>query len=81
VIRALTETLLRNYGAKKVWGVPFGYKGLLSQSPELGGVAGCATPWKELTRDAVFSIHKRGGSILGSSRGFRPDEHIDEVCV
>ena len=37
--------------------------------------------WQELTPTAVSFIHKRGGTILGSSRGNRPDEHLDEIMV
>jgi hypothetical protein len=59
---AVTEILLRNYGAKKVYGVPWGYKGLLAHA----SVNGC--PWKVLTRETVAAIHKRGGTILGSTR-------------
>ena len=59
---AVTEILLRNYGAKKVYGVPWGYKGLLAHT----SVNGC--PWKVLTRETVAAIHKRGGTILGSTR-------------
>ena len=45
VIRSVTQTLLRNYGVKKVWGVPMGYKGL-GQSVEPGA---SALPWIDLT--------------------------------
>jgi 6-phosphofructokinase 1 len=70
VIRSVTQTLLRNYGAKKVWGVPMGYKGL-GQSVAPGS---SELPWIDLTLDRVDSIHKRGGTVLGSTRGYGPDE-------
>lgn len=70
VIRSVTQTLLRNYGAKKVWGVPMGYKGL-GQSVTPGS---SVLPWIDLTLDRVDSIHKRGGTVLGSTRGYGPDE-------
>eukprot|EP00277_Geminigera_cryophila_P010553 CAMPEP_0179411468 /NCGR_PEP_ID=MMETSP0799-20121207/3916_1 /TAXON_ID=46947 /ORGANISM="Geminigera cryophila, Strain CCMP2564" /LENGTH=462 /DNA_ID=CAMNT_0021183545 /DNA_START=1 /DNA_END=1386 /DNA_ORIENTATION=+ len=73
VIQAITKTLHENYGADKVWGIPFGYKGFLSASGTQD------FPWKELTSNTVSLIHKRGGTILGSSRGNRPDEHIDAI--
>ena len=52
VVKAVTETLLRSYGAKKVLGVQFGYKGFLDH------------PLLELTLDTVSLIHKRGTPFL-----------------
>jgi 6-phosphofructokinase 1 len=83
VIQAVTMTLLENYGAKKVWGIPFGFQGFLSVTPHklycraTGQVLQQA--WQELDARTVSFIHKRGGTILGSSRGNRPDEHIGEI--
>ena len=74
VIQAITKTLLVSYGAKKVWGIPFGYKGFLSDGT--GDIA-----WKELDERSVAHIHKRGGTILGSSRGNRPDEHLEQIMA
>eukprot|EP00802_Teleaulax_amphioxeia_P007567 Tamp_07574.p1 GENE.Tamp_07574~~Tamp_07574.p1 ORF type:complete len:589 (+),score=66.00 Tamp_07574:242-1768(+) len=76
VIQAITKTLQESYGVKKVWGIPFGYKGFLSHGSSCGQYS---IPWKELNRTNVALIHKRGGTILGSSRGHPPDEHIDEI--
>jgi len=67
VIKAVTETLLHSYGAKKVLGVQFGYKGFFDH------------PLLELSLDTVSLIHKRGGTILGSSRGNNPNEHMDKI--
>ncbi|MGD9347649.1 MAG: ATP-dependent 6-phosphofructokinase [Candidatus Aminicenantes bacterium] len=60
VIRAIVMSLHYHYGVKTVFGFRFGYEGL---SPKYGH-----TPL-ELDPDAVDEIHKRGGTMLGSSRG------------
>ena len=56
----------------QVWGIPFGYKGFLSDAatPSLSDATTCTAPiaWKELDEKSVAHIHKRGGTILGSSR-------------
>ena len=66
-------TLQEAYGARRIWGIPFGYKGFLAQGTPAGAQACAAaythTPWTELNRTNVKLIHKRGGTILGSSRG------------
>jgi len=67
VVKSITDTLLSAYGAKKVWGVQFGYKGFLD------------LPMIDLTVDSVKLIHKRGGTILGSSRGNNPHENMDKI--
>ena len=68
VIKAVTECLLNAYGAAKVFGIQFGYKGFLEE-----------TPFVDLTLDKVSSIHRRGGTILGSSRGNNPHNHMDTI--
>ncbi len=60
VIRAVTRTALRRYGVKKVLGFRFGYSGLVS---------GDGHPPAELSLDDVAVVHRRGGSMLGVSRG------------
>jgi 6-phosphofructokinase 1 len=60
VIRAITMSLFYHYGVKTLFGFRYGFEGL---SPKYGH-----TPL-ELTPDSVKDIHKRGGTILGSSRG------------
>jgi 6-phosphofructokinase 1 len=69
VVKSVAETLLKAYGVKKVWGVMFGYKGFLDH------------PFIELTEDSVKVIHKRGGTILGSSRGNDPskEENMQKI--
>ena len=60
VIRAVTRTALRRYGVKRVVGFRFGYSGL---------VPGQGHPPVELTLNDVSVVHRRGGSVLGVSRG------------
>ena len=59
VIRAIVRCLWR-YGVRRIQGIRFGYQGLLADS---------AVPLLALNPEVVDSIHKIGGSILGTSRG------------
>ncbi|EKD27946.1 MAG: hypothetical protein ACD_79C00488G0002 [uncultured bacterium] len=61
VIRSVVMTLWYQYGVRKICGIGYGYRGFI---PEF------ATPVKELNPDVVSDIHKTGGTILGSSRGY-----------
>ena len=60
VIRAITLTLVHQYGVKQVLGFRYGYEGL---SPKYNHRP------LELTPESVSTIHEMGGTILGSSRG------------
>ena len=60
VIRSLTLTAIGSYHVKKVLGFRYGYWGL--------SAAGRDTAI-ELTPDTVRTIHRQGGTMLGSSRG------------
>ncbi len=60
VIRSVTRELHRGYGVTSVLGIRGGYKGL---DPARG-----KSPI-ELTEDAVEEIHKKGGTLLRTSRG------------
>jgi len=60
VIRAIVLGLFYHYGVKTVFGFRYGYEGLTSR---YGHVP------LELTPDRVNDIHKKGGTILASSRG------------
>jgi 6-phosphofructokinase 1 len=60
VIRSIVMGLWYRYGVKRINGIKFGYRGFL---PEF------KLPVLELTPDIVQNIHRRGGTILGSSRG------------
>ncbi|MBQ4106734.1 MAG: ATP-dependent 6-phosphofructokinase [Lentisphaeria bacterium] len=66
VIKFLIRTLKRQYRVPLVYGIRYGYRGLVPQfhlEPMI------------LTEDVVDGIHEIGGTILGSSRG-RQDEKI-----
>ncbi len=60
VIRAIVMGLFYHYGVKAVFGFRYGYEGLSYRHGH--------TPM-ELTPEVVEDIHKKGGTILGSSRG------------
>lgn len=60
VIRSIVMESYYRYGAKKIYGIRYGYNGL---NPAKG-----YDPI-ELTPDIVRDIHMDGGTILGSSRG------------
>ncbi|HEX2957240.1 MAG TPA: ATP-dependent 6-phosphofructokinase [Chitinispirillaceae bacterium] len=60
VIRAIVMTLWYQYGSKHILGIRYGYQGFLNNG-DLDSI--------ELTPDIVEDIHRRGGTILGSSRG------------
>jgi 6-phosphofructokinase 1 len=61
VIRAIVMCLWYRYGVRRISGIRYGYRGFL---PEF------ALPVMELDPDVVSEIHSRGGTILGSSRGY-----------
>lgn len=61
VIRSITLTLYHSYGVKRVSGIKYGFRGFI---PEFG------LPEVPITLDLVSDIHTKGGTILGSSRGF-----------
>ncbi len=60
VIRAIVMGLYYHYGVRAIFGFRYGYEGLSCRY-------GC-TPI-ELTPEIVVDIHKKGGTLLGSSRG------------
>ena len=60
VIRSVTRELVRSYDVKSILGIRGGYRGL---DPSRG------KPPIELTDDNVETIHKEGGTMLGTSRG------------
>ena len=60
VIRSIVLQLHHRYGVKEVFGIRYGYCGL---NPARG------FPTARLTPEFVESIHKLGGTVLGSSRG------------
>jgi len=72
VIKGLVEILSFDYGIKTIYGIRFGYAGLI---PRYGYEPLLLNP------DEVDTIHEKGGTILGSSRGQQPTEEIVDTLV
>jgi len=72
VIRSIVMCLWYRYGVRRITGVRYGYRGFL---PEF------SLPVMQLSPDIVSEIHIRGGSILGSSRGYghRSEDIVDAL--
>jgi len=60
VIRSVTMVLWYRYGVREIWGLRFGFEGLIKS---IGHQP------INLTPEVVEDIHQDGGTILGSSRG------------
>jgi 6-phosphofructokinase 1 len=60
VIRAVVMSLYHHYGVRTIYGFRYGFEGLVSSYKH---------PVTELTPESVLDLHKRGGTVLGSSRG------------
>jgi 6-phosphofructokinase 1 len=60
VIRAVVMCLWYHYGVRRITGIRYGYRGLLSEFH---------LPTMELNPEVVSDIHYHGGTLLGSSRG------------
>ncbi|MDQ0288221.1 ATP-dependent 6-phosphofructokinase [Oligosphaera ethanolica] len=67
VIKSLVNTLYYVYGVDNIFGIQYGYSGLV---PSFGLKPISLTP------DVVDAIHTTGGTILGSSRGEQSTEEI-----
>ena len=67
VIKGLVTTLYYVYGVDNVYGIRYGFRGLV---PEYGLEPMMLTP------ENVDTIHENGGSVLGSSRG---PQDVDEM--
>ncbi len=71
VIRAVVLQLYYHYGVRNIYGFQYGFEGLV---PDYGHQAITLDP------QAVSDIHRRGGSILGSSRGPQsPEAMVDAL--
>lgn len=57
VIRELVMALTFSYGVKQIYGVPNGYRGFYEES------------LRPLDKETVSTIHRWGGTILGTTRG------------
>ncbi len=72
VIKGLVEILTFDYGIKTIFGIRFGFAGLI---PKFG-----YEPLM-LDQEVVDTIHELGGTILGSSRGQQPTDEIVDTLV
>jgi 6-phosphofructokinase 1 len=76
IIRGIVMELHTRYGVSKIFGIRYGYEGLV---PRYGHVPIYLRP------DSVSTIHTFGGTILGSSRGHQNVEemvdHLEELGV
>ncbi|MBF0529463.1 MAG: ATP-dependent 6-phosphofructokinase [Deltaproteobacteria bacterium] len=71
VIRSVVMTLHYLYGVKNIFGIKYGYMGLI---PRFG------YDMVELTPKYVSDIHEMGGSVLSSSRGlYSIEEMVDSL--
>jgi 6-phosphofructokinase 1 len=60
VIRSIVRCLWYHYRIRRITGIRYGYRGFLPQY---------SYPTMELNMDNVDSIHKIGGTVIGSARG------------
>ena len=72
VIKGLVEILTFDYGIKTIYGIRYGYAGLI---PRYGYEPTLLDP------DSVDTIHELGGTVLGSSRGQQPTDEIVDTLV
>jgi 6-phosphofructokinase 1 len=72
VIRAIVRCLWNRYGVRRITGIQYGFKGML---PEFD------IPILELNPKVVDDIHKIGGTVLGSSRGYGERVHDMVDCL
>jgi 6-phosphofructokinase 1 len=72
VIRSLVMCLWYRYGVRRITGIKYGYRGFL---PEF------SFPYMDLEPAHVEEIHRDGGTILGSSRGYgeRTSDIVDAL--
>jgi 6-phosphofructokinase 1 len=61
VIRAIVMCLWYRYGVRRISGVQFGYRGFIERF---------GLKMRVLTPEVVLDIHRDGGTVLGSSRGY-----------
>lgn len=73
VIRSLVNELYYRYGISQIFGIKYGYEGLISKYNH---------PVVVLTPELVTNIHLNGGTILGSSRGNQDvDQMVDTLEI
>jgi len=67
VIKALVNTLYYQYGVHDIYGIRYGYRGLVSKFGHKP---------MELNPDVVDMLHEHGGTVIGSSRGQQDTDEI-----
>ena len=72
VIKGLTCTLKQHYKVPMVYGIRYGFRGLI---PDFNLVPMVLTP------ENVDELHEYGGTILGSSRGRQDEERMVDTLV
>ncbi len=72
VIKGLVEILSFDYGIKSIYGIRYGYRGLVAEHN--------LTPIM-LDTEVVDTIHTLGGTLLGSSRGQQDTDKIVETLT
>lgn len=74
VIRSIVMCLWYRYGVRTISGFKFGYRGFLGEFK---------LPVMDLNPNAVSFIHRMGGTILGSSRGYgeRTSDIVDTLEI
>lgn len=72
VIKGLVEILTLDYGIETIYGIKYGYRGLVAEHD--------LTPVL-LNNDEVDTIHNLGGTILGASRGQQDTKKIVETLM
>jgi 6-phosphofructokinase 1 len=76
IIRGIVNELYNHYGTTRIYGIRYGYEGLV---PRFGHVPLTLRP------EAVSTIHTFGGTVLGSSRGPQDVgemvDHLEELNV
>ncbi len=72
VIKGVVEILTFDYGIKTIYGIRYGYRGFI---PRLG------QPPLLLDPEVVDTIHEKGGTILGSSRGAQDTGEIVDTLI
>lgn len=72
VIKGLVEILTLDYGIRTIYGIRYGYRGLVA-THDLSPIL--------LDNDEVDTIHTLGGTVLGSSRGRQDTDAIIDTLV
>jgi 6-phosphofructokinase 1 len=76
IIRGIVNELYNHYGTTRIYGIRYGYEGLV---PRFGHVPVTLRP------ESVSTIHTFGGTVLGSSRGPQDVgemvDHLEELNV